>query len=517
MRFYAILKIDIFLFSHLEFLHLNYEMRHAIFKLLIIVSLIVASLILLIRFFLHSKSSDGLNSNSISHQLEQKLEYLDEISKQLADVKNLNRNYKFELSSIKQQLEMFIVVHGSDTSHEQGSSSKSAIVSFLPNLIDHPEALQPTIHLKPNKKKSHYSFVFGITATKRDKGNLTLDTLRSLVQGLSEIDESDVFFVIFIEDETDVNFVSSIVKAIEEYLPKALEKNFVEIVSPKAVYFPKMDKIKSTFGDSVEQTGKRTKEVLSLTFLMMYCQNLGTYFMHLPDNITTKDGFVSDIRHFILQQHSNEWLMLDFASELSGISGKLLRSSEVGLFSEFFLMFHSEKSASWLFEDFLQTKYCNPEKSPEDCIHEKDAARRRRRPSLFNQIGVTPSPTVGKYPGNIRMFIPHENPVASISTTLTHYEDHTIEAAYNGDTFFWALNPKINDTIILELTPPVRLKAFKFRSGNAEHIDDRFYETVVEIKFNSEEPISQSMFRSMEQEYLVKPGSDFVQAGVFNR
>ena len=59
---------------------------------------------------------------------------------------------------------------------------------------------------------------------------------------------------------------------------------------------------------------------------------------------------------------------------------------------------------------------------------------------------------------NVKLFKSHENPpVSSIISTLKDYDKHTVASCYAGQNFFWALQPKKDDTIELKYDPPLLL------------------------------------------------------------
>jgi len=153
-------------------------------------------------------------------------------------------------------------------------------------------------------------------------------------------------------------------------------------------------------------------------------------------------------------------------------------------------MFHKEKPADWLLDHIFYVRLCHPEKSPKQCQQTKNQYRILYKPSLFQHIGVHSSlkgkvqklkeKDFGKQP----MHKAHtDNPPAEVTTSLKTYQKYTVEAAYKGETFFWGLLPQPGDWIKFQFAPPIRLEGFTFRSGNAEHPDDMFYNTSVEIAF----------------------------------
>jgi len=51
----------------------------------------------------------------------------------------------------------------------------------------------------------------------------------------------------------------------------------------------------------------------------------------------------------------------------------------------------------------------------------------------------------------------HSNPAAEVSSSLKHYQQHSLERAYTGKDFFWALTPIKNDYILFNFTQPINM------------------------------------------------------------
>ena len=71
----------------------------------------------------------------------------------------------------------------------------------------------------------------------------------------------------------------------------------------------------------------------------------------------------------------------------------------------------------------------------------------------------------------------HSNPPAYISTSLSELQigEHTIQAVYAGDTFFWANETVLSerDYVLVQFIEPFLLTAYRIRSGNSLHLFDR--------------------------------------------
>ena len=57
--------------------------------------------------------------------------------------------------------------------------------------------------------------------------------------------------------------------------------------------------------------------------------------------------------------------------------------------------------------------------------------------------------------GKAPLFAAHSNPRAELSSSLKHYQQHTLERAYEGQDFFWGLTPTAEDFILLSFPQPL--------------------------------------------------------------
>uniref|UniRef100_A0A8C2E2G4 Zgc:154054 n=1 Tax=Cyprinus carpio TaxID=7962 RepID=A0A8C2E2G4_CYPCA len=351
---------------------------------------------------------------------------------------------------------------------------------YLPHLKEHEDSLKPIVHL--GKRRTGVSLVLGVPTVHRQKQSYLVNTLQSLLYDLSTAERKDIVIVVFVA-ETNATFVKAVVQSVQT------NSGVVEVISPSPHYYPDLSNLKETFGDPKERVRWRTKQNLDYSFLMLYAQSKGTYYVQLEDDIVAKQGFFESMKTYIEQVLSEEWLFMEF-SQL-GFIGKLFRTSDLPMIVEFFLMFHKDKPIDWLLDHILWVKVCNPEKDLKHCNNEKAQLKRTYKPSLFQHVGLHSSLT-GKIQnlkdkdfGNQVLFKGHYNPPAELSSSLEKYQSHTLERAYNGEDFFWGLTPKRGDYILITFTTPQAVKGYFFRSGNIETNGDRFYNTTVEVLPNN--------------------------------
>uniref|UniRef100_A0A9J7XKS7 Zgc:154054 n=1 Tax=Cyprinus carpio carpio TaxID=630221 RepID=A0A9J7XKS7_CYPCA len=349
---------------------------------------------------------------------------------------------------------------------------------YLPHLREHEDSLKPILHL--GQRRTGVSLVLGVPTVHRQKQSYLVNTLQSLLFDLSTAERKDIVIVVFIA-ETNARFVNAVVQSVQTNLPDAVSSGVIEVISPSTHYYPDLSNLKETFGDPRERVRWRTKQNLDYSFLMLYAQSKGTYYVQLEDDIVAKQGFFESMKKYIADVLSEEWLFLEF-SQL-GFIGKLFRTSDLPMIVEFFLMFHKEKPIDWLLDHILWVKVCNPEKDSD-----KDF-------------------------GNQVLFKGHDNPPAELRSSLEKYMSHTLERAYSGVDFFWGLTPKRGDYILITFTTPQAVKGYLFRSGNIETNGDRFYNTTVEVL-----PTSKSVKERVTRGELAccKPSTEgFVQIGSF--
>ncbi|KAF7707014.1 alpha-1,3-mannosyl-glycoprotein 4-beta-N-acetylglucosaminyltransferase B-like [Silurus meridionalis] len=393
-------------------------------------------------------------------------------------------------------------------------SPKSPALLYLPHLKQNHDSLQPRVYL--GQSRSRVSLVFGIPTVRRQKQSYLVNTVSSLLFDLTPEQKSDIVIIVFVA-ETDKEFVKSVAKTIQENFPEDVKSGLIEVISPSPAYYPNLSNLKETFGDSSERVKWRTKQNLDYSFLMMYAQDKGAYYVQLEDDIVAKSGYSESIKEYISKVHMEQWLFLEFSR--LGFIGKLFRTADLPTIVEFFLMFHKDKPIDWLLDHILWVKVCNPEKDSKHCDNEKAKMKRIFKPSLFQHVGLHSS-----LPGKIQnlkdkdfgsqvLFKAHPNPPAELSSNLKFYQSHTLDRAYRGEDFLWAFSPSAEDYILFRFITPQNVKRYRFRSGNIEANGDKFYNTSVQVL-----PSDLSVREHVEQGLLpcCKPSSDgFIVIGSF--
>lgn len=355
---------------------------------------------------------------------------------------------------------------------------------FLPHLLLGPSSLRPAFCL--SKGRTGVSVIMGVPTVKREVQSYLLATLQNLLDSMTQEEEDDSIIVVLIA-ETDEEYVLQVAGEIKEHFENELASGLIEVISPPASYYPDMRRLRPTLGDPPERVRWRTKQNLDFAFLMMYAQPKAMFYIQLEDDILAKPHFMSTMKSVALERIANKkpWFVLDFCQ--LGFIGKMFRCVELPWLIQFFFMFYNDKPVDWLLDHLIHTKSCSLDKDMKHCKKAKDELWIHYKPSLFQHIG-THSSLKGKVQklkdkqfGKVKLFFPHINPGAIVLSEIKAYKQYTLKRAYQGETFFWGLLPQPGDHLFFKFNNPVNITRYLFRSGNAEHPSDRFYNTTVEV------------------------------------
>ncbi|XP_043829069.1 alpha-1,3-mannosyl-glycoprotein 4-beta-N-acetylglucosaminyltransferase-like protein MGAT4D [Dromiciops gliroides] len=357
----------------------------------------------------------------------------------------------------------------------------SSLYYHLPHLRAHENNIYPNIIF--GKNRTGVSVVMGIPTIKREKQNYLIQTLNSLFFQMSTLEEEDCLVIIFVA-EVDEAYINDLAKIVKDNFLQKVNSGVLEMISPPAFYYPSFSDIKLTLGDSEERVRWRTKQNLDYSFMMLYAQDKGKFYLQLEDDIIAKPKYFTAVKHFALSQTS-DWLVLEFSK--LGFIGKLFKTNDLPLIVQFLIMFYKDKPIDWLLDHLFYVKICHPEKDNRDCEKQKQKLRIPHKPSLFQHMGKYSS-----LPGKIQnlkdadferfVLNPfHSNPSASLSTSLKAHDTYSLEKAYLKTGFFWAISPKAGDYILIEFHNPLNIKEYGFASGNFQHPGDKLFNTIVEI------------------------------------
>lgn len=379
-----------------------------------------------------------------------------------------------------------------------------SIHHFLPHLLSNPDGLQPSYKL--SKGRTGVTTVLGVPTVKRDVQSYLISTLQNLIDNMTPEEQEETLIIVFIA-EIDYDYVQKQATEIEEEFHVYISSGLLEVISPPSNYYPDFNKLRQTLGDDMARVKWRTKQNLDFAYLMMYAQPRGTFYVQLEDDILSKPGYIGIMKNYAYKQLSlkKEWLILDFCQ--LGFIGKMFKSVDLSKLVVFFVVFYNDKPVDWLLDHLIQTKMCRFDKDSKDCKKQKDSVWLHYRPSLFQHIG-THSSLKGKVQklkdkqfGKVSLHRPHDNPSAEVHTSLRAYKNYLLSKAYKGETFFWSLLPQPGDNVTFYFNPSIKIEKFLFRSGNAEHPDDKFFNTTVEVL--PSDTIEESSYPITKDGYLI--------------
>ncbi|XP_037253186.1 alpha-1,3-mannosyl-glycoprotein 4-beta-N-acetylglucosaminyltransferase-like protein MGAT4D isoform X1 [Falco biarmicus] len=416
-----------------------------------------------------------------------------ELRQRLLYAEKENKKRSHELSSALDEIKHVVAKRMNLTNHTDDTKWKMLNLTrklpmhltnmyyYLPHLREYEDAIFPDIIF--GRQRTGVSLVMGIPTVKREKQDYLINTLHSLLYELSEEQKNDCVIIIFVA-EVNAQYVNRVAESVKTSFPTEIQSGVLEVISPPASYYPDLSNLKKTLGDSEDRVRWRTKQNLDYSFLMLYAQPKGTFYLQLEDDIIAKPGYIQSIKDFAAKQ-SQEWMILEF-SQL-GFIGKLFKSEDLPLIVDFFLMFYKDKPIDWLMDHLLWVKVCNPEKDAIHCEKEKAKLRIRAKPSLFQHVGIYSS-LAGKIQnlkdkdfGQNVLHKAHNNPPAKVDTSLRIYQQYTLEKVYKGKDWFWASAPVAGDYISFTFLNPLKVEKYFFRSGNMEHPGDKLFNTTVEV------------------------------------
>jgi alpha-1,3-mannosylglycoprotein beta-1,4-N-acetylglucosaminyltransferase A/B len=153
---------------------------------------------------------------------------------------------------------------------------------------------------------------------------------------------------------------------VENFGPE-VRKGLIDILAPDSDFYPDFDMIKVRdfiFSDDENRIKWRMKQNYDYSYLMTYCAQRGEFYIQLEDDIKSNDGFLTDIQLFmnlLSVENETRWLMLEFCN--LGFIGKLVRTRDLQMFVNVFLMFAEIKPVDQLHNVVFEAISCNPEKA----------------------------------------------------------------------------------------------------------------------------------------------------------
>lgn len=182
---------------------------------------------------------------------------------------------------------------------------------FLPHLLSDPTSLRPAFLM--TRGRHSVATVLGVPTVRRDKQSYLLSTLNNLITNMDEGEQNETMIVVFV-GETDIDYVQSVARQIEEHFMPYVDAGLIEVLSPPPSYYPNMEKLRVTLNDTPERVRWRSKQNLDFAFLMTYAQPKAAFYVQLEDDILAKRGFITIMKNFALEKTmiKSDWFVLDF-------------------------------------------------------------------------------------------------------------------------------------------------------------------------------------------------------------
>ena len=244
---------------------------------------------------------------------------------------------------------------------------------------------------------------------------------------------------------------------------------------------------KRNFNDSLDRVHWRTKQNIDYAHLFSYCKNISQYYIHIEDDITPAENFISDIKNYIFKNENRTWFCIDFSS--LGFIGKLFHSHSLQLICDFLLMFKEEMPCDLLLNHLK-------------LIMMQGKGIRSRR-SLFQHRGVISSLENkkqilidGRFKDNGKLILHRKNfkkrrianPSAVLTTNLIQYRTFSPDKAYifSETDYFWAKSPARGSYYTIEFEKPVNLTHIFVQTGHPNRGTDKLEKGEIRLGLASE-------------------------------
>ncbi|XP_071151641.1 alpha-1,3-mannosyl-glycoprotein 4-beta-N-acetylglucosaminyltransferase C-like isoform X1 [Mytilus edulis] len=336
--------------------------------------------------------------------------------------------------------------------------------------------------------------------SKRDQGYLTIGiptvkrrlngdhymytTLNSLISNTDQGRIQDVIIVIFMADPDESWNNESAKKIYEEFKPH-FDSGFMQIIKAPENIYPDFSNLQKTKQDSAERVQWRSKQNVDFAFLMLYCQNLSTYYIQLEDDVLVASNFVKDIESFVLNR-TDHWICLEFST--LGFIGKMFHSSDLRVISSVLLTYFSETPCDLLLGGIIkflgQNTPIHSSVSLFQHIGKISSLRNKMMPSIdrfFKDKGSNILPIMKLPKGG--------HPDAKFETNMKIIPDYPPENVYKNNLFFWASYPRSKQYFRLIFTKNINMSRLVISTGENINKTDFLENGVIKVGFNNKQNI----------------------------
>ena len=154
------------------------------------------------------------------------------------------------------------------------------VIEFLPHLIGKTHLVQPKFKLSKNREAT---IAIGIPTIKREKTSYLLETVKSVLDAMNELEKSDALIVIMIATFDDERYIQATIESLSKEFKYELDSGLLEIIVPPNEFYPDFTKIEKdkVFNDSNDRVKWRTKQNYDFSYLMTYGQKRSKYYLQV--------------------------------------------------------------------------------------------------------------------------------------------------------------------------------------------------------------------------------------------
>ena len=256
-------------------------------------------------------------------------------------------------------------------------------------------------------------------------------------------------------NQTFLNLISD--KIRKDFSPQ-LENGFILVTRVNQSSYPPLTGLKQNFGDSEMRVKWRSKQNIDVAYLMSYCYNKASYYLHLEDDVLSAPKYIKYIKDYIRSVSQKHWTMLEFSS--LGAIAKLFKNGDLKVVSSLLINYYQEQPVDFLFNFQMSLT--------------AQTQRFLRVPTLFRHMGHVSSLTnqTREYVDNLFFdFEPKTgkiaNPKAILWTTLNTFNDFTIDRPYSTDPlgFFWGYSLNDTDFVVIIFDRPQVIDSVNIKTG----------------------------------------------------
>lgn len=257
------------------------------------------------------------------------------------------------------------------------------------------------------------------------------ETLDSIIGKIAEVEHHRVTIVILVSD-SNMTYNTELSSTIYERYQSHCDDGLIHVIQASKCIYPDLEHVKRTYNDTQPRLKWRAKQNIDYAFLMLYCRDVSDFYMQLEDDVIAATDFLQDIQSKI-KNTTQRWFLLEFSR--LGFIGKLFHSADLEFAAKYLLQKYDSSPCDFLLGSM---RIIRGQIMP---IHSEYA--------LFQHIGrlsslkdkIQPAVEI-TFKDDIQLPV-GDNTAAIIDTSLTTYDEHIPEHAYDNDTstYFWSKSP----------------------------------------------------------------------------